>query len=320
MKRFIIFIAVLVVSGAPIFAHEGNDHVRGVVTQVSPQSMTVQTTDKKTRTLTVTNKTTFQQGGKVAHLERSEGRRSSRGRRSTEIIRGVARSDRNSAHSAGSSPDDGESGARKEARHRVHQLAEADENRRQHLRGDREGRGRNSRDGRRRVGAAHDARDAGDENARDAQRSEIDACGWWQICRERAGDDERPVDGHGERQGERRPKSARRNSRSRRIDAAVSSRSVRASLEDGFNGRGSQRRASSRLCQTRSRRTAAASCPPLPCPASRRAFREPRCRPPLAALSGVAARRRRARGPRSHSQTRAPCGTTALAAGCDGWP
>ncbi|HEY3043658.1 MAG TPA: FixH family protein [Vicinamibacterales bacterium] len=68
MKRLSILIASLVVSGALVFAHEGNEHVRGVVTAVSPQSITVQTTDKKTTTLRVTAKTTFQLAGKAAHL------------------------------------------------------------------------------------------------------------------------------------------------------------------------------------------------------------------------------------------------------------
>ena len=68
MKRLNILIALLVVSGALVFAHEGNEHIRGVVTQVSPQSITVQTTDKKTTTLKLTEKTTFQLAGKAAHL------------------------------------------------------------------------------------------------------------------------------------------------------------------------------------------------------------------------------------------------------------
>ena len=68
MKRFIIFIALLVVSGAPIFAHEGNDHVRGVVTQVSAQSITVQLADNTSKTLTLTAKTSFERAGKAATM------------------------------------------------------------------------------------------------------------------------------------------------------------------------------------------------------------------------------------------------------------
>lgn len=68
MKRLSILIMSFVVSGALAFAHEGNEHVRGVVTEVSPQSITLETTDRKTTTLTVTSKTTFQLAGKTAHL------------------------------------------------------------------------------------------------------------------------------------------------------------------------------------------------------------------------------------------------------------
>ena len=64
-----LLIASFVVAvGAAAFAHGGNDHVRGVITQVSPQSVTVQTTGKTTKTLTLSAKTTFDQGGRPAHL------------------------------------------------------------------------------------------------------------------------------------------------------------------------------------------------------------------------------------------------------------
>jgi hypothetical protein len=70
MKRLISLfaLAMLVAASAIVTAHEGNEHVRGVVTQVSAQSMTVQTPDNKTRTLAVTVKTTFQRAGKTAQL------------------------------------------------------------------------------------------------------------------------------------------------------------------------------------------------------------------------------------------------------------
>jgi len=68
MKGLSSLVISLVVSGALVLAHEGNEHVRGVVTELSPQSITVQTTDKKTTTLKVTGKTTFQRAGKAATL------------------------------------------------------------------------------------------------------------------------------------------------------------------------------------------------------------------------------------------------------------
>ena len=51
-----------------VFAHNGNDHVRGVVTKLSAQSVTVQMVDKGTKTLTLTDQTVFKQAGKAAQL------------------------------------------------------------------------------------------------------------------------------------------------------------------------------------------------------------------------------------------------------------
>jgi preprotein translocase subunit SecF len=68
MRRLAIAILAVAAAGSVAFAHNGNDHVRGVVTAVSPTSITVQTTAKTTRVLTVTPKTTFQQNAKSAHL------------------------------------------------------------------------------------------------------------------------------------------------------------------------------------------------------------------------------------------------------------
>jgi hypothetical protein len=68
MNRFTALAAAFLVAGTLVFAHEGNEHVRGVVTQVSAQSITVQTTAKATRTLTLSPKTLFKQAGKDAHL------------------------------------------------------------------------------------------------------------------------------------------------------------------------------------------------------------------------------------------------------------
>ena len=68
MNRITALAAAIIVAGTVAFAHGGNDHVRGVVTQVSAQSITVQTTAKATRILTVSDKTEFKQDGKAAHL------------------------------------------------------------------------------------------------------------------------------------------------------------------------------------------------------------------------------------------------------------
>ena len=69
MKRLITLIVSVVLTGTIAFAHGDNVHVRGIVTQVSAQSITVQTADKATKTLTLTDKTTFQRSGKAAHLD-----------------------------------------------------------------------------------------------------------------------------------------------------------------------------------------------------------------------------------------------------------
>jgi len=68
MKRLIALVGAFTLAGTTAFAHGGNEHVRGVVTQVSAQSVTVQTADKATKTLTLTARTTLKQAGKAAQL------------------------------------------------------------------------------------------------------------------------------------------------------------------------------------------------------------------------------------------------------------
>ena len=120
MKGLSILVMSFIVSGALVLAHEGNEHVRGVVTQLSPQSITVQTTGKKTTTLKVTAKTTFQLAGKAATLaDLKVGDR--------VVIDVPEKSSDALLVQIGTSPA---GRAREETRHRVHELAEADENRR----------------------------------------------------------------------------------------------------------------------------------------------------------------------------------------------
>ena len=69
MKHLTIAAAVLAMVlalGVPAFAHGNNVHVRGVVTQISAQSITVQLANKTTKTLTLNAKTTFERAGKPA--------------------------------------------------------------------------------------------------------------------------------------------------------------------------------------------------------------------------------------------------------------
>jgi hypothetical protein len=68
MKQLLSVIALVLAISAGALAHNGNDHVRGTVTQVSAQSVTVQLADKTTKTLTISAKTEFESAGKPGHL------------------------------------------------------------------------------------------------------------------------------------------------------------------------------------------------------------------------------------------------------------
>ena len=73
MTRLATAIALVIVPGVlafgtVAFAHGNNDHVRGVVTQISAQSITVQLANKTSKTLTLSAKTTFERAGKPATM------------------------------------------------------------------------------------------------------------------------------------------------------------------------------------------------------------------------------------------------------------
>ena len=68
MKQLLSIIALVFAISAGALAHNGNDHVRGTITQVSAQSVTVQLADKTTKTLTISAKTEFETAGKPGHL------------------------------------------------------------------------------------------------------------------------------------------------------------------------------------------------------------------------------------------------------------
>jgi hypothetical protein len=65
MKRFAILLLCLLPASAAL-AHGNNDHVRGTITELSAQSITVRTTANSTKTLTLSDKTTFLKSGKKA--------------------------------------------------------------------------------------------------------------------------------------------------------------------------------------------------------------------------------------------------------------
>jgi len=71
MKHVTIAAAVFALGlalGATVFAHGNNTHVRGVVTQVSAQSITVQLANNTSKTVTLSPKTTFARAGKPASM------------------------------------------------------------------------------------------------------------------------------------------------------------------------------------------------------------------------------------------------------------
>ena len=68
MKQLLSVIALVLAISAGAVAHEGNDHVRGVVTAVSAQSVTVELADKTTKTLSISAKTALEASGKAAKL------------------------------------------------------------------------------------------------------------------------------------------------------------------------------------------------------------------------------------------------------------
>ena len=68
MRRFAPLVALLVSLGNVGFAHEGNDHIRGVVTLIAAHSITVRTTATATKTVMLDDKTVFQKSGGPAHM------------------------------------------------------------------------------------------------------------------------------------------------------------------------------------------------------------------------------------------------------------
>ena len=60
-------IALFSFSGLAV-AHEGFEHVRGTVTQISDKAITIQTPEKQTKTILLVADTTFQNGTAAATL------------------------------------------------------------------------------------------------------------------------------------------------------------------------------------------------------------------------------------------------------------
>jgi Domain of unknown function (DUF5666) len=66
--RIMATLFAVLAAGTITLAHGDNDHVRGTVTQISAQGITIQTTAKATRTLALSDKTTFEKSGRKATL------------------------------------------------------------------------------------------------------------------------------------------------------------------------------------------------------------------------------------------------------------
>src|SRR5438128_5334274 len=67
MKRTVLaIVAALTLAGSVAFAHGDAEHVRGIVTDITGTAITVEVSPKKSRTVTVTEKTMVMRG--KAHL------------------------------------------------------------------------------------------------------------------------------------------------------------------------------------------------------------------------------------------------------------
>ncbi|MES1255233.1 MAG: hypothetical protein ABUS56_06490 [Acidobacteriota bacterium] len=68
MKRVVALVTLLVLAGAVVFAHNGSDHVRGVVTVLAGAAITVRTAPNVARTLSLTDETRVRRGTKTVPL------------------------------------------------------------------------------------------------------------------------------------------------------------------------------------------------------------------------------------------------------------
>ena len=62
MKRFLVLVVTLGVLAGVAFAHNGMQHVMGIVTAITQTNITVKTTDGKTQTVVLTSDTKYVKG------------------------------------------------------------------------------------------------------------------------------------------------------------------------------------------------------------------------------------------------------------------
>ena len=69
MKHIDGFILAALLASVPAWAHGSNEHIQGAVTAISAKAITVQLANKTTKTVTVTEHSTFVKSGKRATLQ-----------------------------------------------------------------------------------------------------------------------------------------------------------------------------------------------------------------------------------------------------------
>src|SRR5689334_12467567 len=72
MKKLLVLLAIIFATSSLALAHGNNDHVRGTITQIGADSITVQVSAKDVRTLTLTDKTTVERTGTEKAAKRSD--------------------------------------------------------------------------------------------------------------------------------------------------------------------------------------------------------------------------------------------------------
>jgi hypothetical protein len=69
MKRIALTLAAVLALAPLALAHNGVEHLRGTVTQISAKSITIQTQEKQTKTIALLSDTTFDKSGAAAALK-----------------------------------------------------------------------------------------------------------------------------------------------------------------------------------------------------------------------------------------------------------
>jgi hypothetical protein len=69
MKRILAMTAATAVLAIFSYAHGSGEHIKGTVSAVGDNSITVQTVDKQSKTVTVDQSTKFQRSGQLASLK-----------------------------------------------------------------------------------------------------------------------------------------------------------------------------------------------------------------------------------------------------------